>query len=528
MLETKEFLNPYNFISLPKQKAKAYEDTDKHTGVIEYSITTRSPLFIPNHSSVKNKDKNKDKNKEELRRLDFFSYNDLKGAGLNPNKYYSPVIPGSELRGMIRSVYETLTDSCMGVLNEDIKAEMRVFGKKEIAEKTIGDVAGDFAPCKTNENRCPSCDLFGMVGNDNIQAQTSKIRFSDGIPEKDLDVKEYYLEDVILEPLASPRVSNIEFYLERPNDKATFWNYDYYIIGNTKEPQSYPETSPATLRGRKYYWHNIERKFPKVDKKKLQETNMEVRPVKKDITFVGKVYFDGISQKQLNQLLWILNGGKDEKQPKTGNIAYKLGAGKPLGLGSVELKVINCKKRIIEMAEDKISYTVEDIKKKEWSLLSYDNVGFSITVKDEFFTIASLDAAQEKIITYPIIEGQDNKPLEKGYEWFVKNHKCGTYRRYALPKIKGVGTLPIDPTKSNNSGKQNDKEIECTISAEGKEDNKNNKLYVHEVSVNNESQGMVFKCKEKLDVGTRIRMKVTKVKNNKIFGDFRGVVDERK
>ena len=37
-----EFLNPYNFIPFPAKKAGAYNDTDKHTGVIEYTITTKS------------------------------------------------------------------------------------------------------------------------------------------------------------------------------------------------------------------------------------------------------------------------------------------------------------------------------------------------------------------------------------------------------------------------------------------------------------------------------------------------------
>lgn len=46
-----KFINPYNFINFPAQKAKAYTDTDRHTGVIKYSITTESPLFIPNSSS---------------------------------------------------------------------------------------------------------------------------------------------------------------------------------------------------------------------------------------------------------------------------------------------------------------------------------------------------------------------------------------------------------------------------------------------------------------------------------------------
>ena len=46
-----KFINPYNFISFPKRKAAAYTDEDKHTGVIEYTITTKTPLFIPNSSS---------------------------------------------------------------------------------------------------------------------------------------------------------------------------------------------------------------------------------------------------------------------------------------------------------------------------------------------------------------------------------------------------------------------------------------------------------------------------------------------
>lgn len=33
--------------------------------------------------------------------------------------YHQPVIPGSEVRGMVRNLYETLTDSCMSGLSEN-------------------------------------------------------------------------------------------------------------------------------------------------------------------------------------------------------------------------------------------------------------------------------------------------------------------------------------------------------------------------------------------------------------------------
>ncbi|WP_270465327.1 hypothetical protein [Holdemanella biformis] len=53
MKDNSRFVNPYNFISLPNKKAKAYLDEDKHYGVIHYSITTKTPLFIPNSSNDK-------------------------------------------------------------------------------------------------------------------------------------------------------------------------------------------------------------------------------------------------------------------------------------------------------------------------------------------------------------------------------------------------------------------------------------------------------------------------------------------
>ena len=40
-----EFLNPYNFVKLPESKRTKYNDSDKHTGVIEYSITTKTVIY---------------------------------------------------------------------------------------------------------------------------------------------------------------------------------------------------------------------------------------------------------------------------------------------------------------------------------------------------------------------------------------------------------------------------------------------------------------------------------------------------
>lgn len=120
--QTKEKINPYEFIKLPDKKRKQYEDEDKHTGVIEYTIKTYTPLFIPNSSTdkaFKISDEVLQKKSEEHKSYDFYSYTMLDENERYDEIYHQPVIPGSEIRGMVRNLYETLTDSCMSGLSEN-------------------------------------------------------------------------------------------------------------------------------------------------------------------------------------------------------------------------------------------------------------------------------------------------------------------------------------------------------------------------------------------------------------------------
>ena len=329
---------------------------------------------------------------------------------------------------------------------------------KEISNKSLKELVGSLIPCEKNTERCPGCDLFGMIGSNNEMAGASKIRFADARVMQSEDVASYYDDIVTLQALSYPRIGNVEFYLVRPNG-ADFWNYDYY----TKEGEIFPYQ--ATLRGRKFYWHQKDKILDKRIPKSKQ--NRTIRPVKSGITFQGKLFFEKISKKQLNQLLWILNGGNDAEQPKTGRIAYKLGSGKPLGLGSVELKVTKLSERRIRLEDNSISYTLEEDMP---NIPMYDEVGFSENSKNDFMTIASLDAAEGKLVTYPIVQEQEGKPMAEGFRWFQKNHIGYDYekkgvkpmpnkrvqmkRHYVLPVIQGVRTLPIFENDKNNSGQK--------------------------------------------------------------------------
>ena len=117
---------PYNFIPLPEKVVPAvngvldlpghdkYEE-GKHTGYFEVSLMTRSPLyircplkvedFLRQEKAIKSKSEEKDDEKklsfrEEVKNIPHFFYTK------DPSK---PVIPGSSLRGMLRTLLEIVS-----------------------------------------------------------------------------------------------------------------------------------------------------------------------------------------------------------------------------------------------------------------------------------------------------------------------------------------------------------------------------------------------------------------------------------
>ena len=93
-----KFINPYNFVSVNwnKTNRKTIEDhlqQDRISGFFDCELKTVTPLAIP------------------------YERTDENGHGVysflrNP-KDNMPMIPGSSLRGCIRTVYETVSDSCL-------------------------------------------------------------------------------------------------------------------------------------------------------------------------------------------------------------------------------------------------------------------------------------------------------------------------------------------------------------------------------------------------------------------------------
>ena len=94
------YINPYNF--MPLGAKKSIEETEKsniYSGVIEYSLGTKTPLFVTNHKDTESSFADG----RNTINYKFFSYDGGK----------TPVIPANKIRGMLRSYYEMLTNSCL-------------------------------------------------------------------------------------------------------------------------------------------------------------------------------------------------------------------------------------------------------------------------------------------------------------------------------------------------------------------------------------------------------------------------------
>ena len=123
-VSNQKFINPYIFVPISNKEPQRikFEDldldiSDKLDGCIECTLETKSSVFIPNTTRT-----------FEYGFNEFFSYDDLADRNKkdipkeNP-KY--PRIPGSEIRGMVRNIYEQLTDSCLSVIDKENLAVKR-------------------------------------------------------------------------------------------------------------------------------------------------------------------------------------------------------------------------------------------------------------------------------------------------------------------------------------------------------------------------------------------------------------------
>lgn len=211
-----EPINPYNFVPLKSDKLDRSEypgrlqfHKNSYSGMLKCTLKALGPLI-----SIDQRKSGKEKIKV---------FNFLK------NYQHNPIIQGSSLKGMIRSIYEAITDSCMTLACTHGKSIKRRGNEIEYKYQDIGKYHNN--KCSDIKTLCPSCRLFGTINNDDRPCQ-GRVRFSDAILKQgELIEKRTYLK-----VLSNPK----------PHHHATY--------GKSTHPN-------GPIAGRKFYYHHG--KFPK-------------------------------------------------------------------------------------------------------------------------------------------------------------------------------------------------------------------------------------------------------------------------
>lgn len=277
------------------------------------------------------------------------------------------------------------------------------------------DIMGDYVTCSSTDELCPACLLFGTTNGKGLKG---RVQVTDATPD---NVEKLTYEKHTLDILSTPRASAFEFYLRKPTDNATFWNFDFYgemkkyTLANGKEINriEYYDLQEATPRGRKMYWHS---KISK-DNNKKRNLNNTVEAVNGKFRF--KIYFDEITREQLDTLLWTITLGDNNLNS---SLQHKLGHAKPLGYGSVKLQVVEQVIRYLSYNKqnEQLEVTLNKITKENINIPS--RLDTKSLAEKSILKMANVRSVPNNIpVMYP--RGEDNKNRQNIYSWFANNRK---------------------------------------------------------------------------------------------------------
>jgi len=176
--------------------------------------------------------------------------------------------------------------------------------------------------------------IFGYVPEGKrTSSRAGRAFFTDAVCEPDQE--NVWLPEGVITPqiLASPKPTTFQHYLVQdkdkehsPDDKGRLAHY------GTLTP------SETVIRGHKLYWHQGPVGLKEVQEKGAVDWTSDtqhtrIKPVKTDVRFRFRIYFENLRDFELGALLWALTlpgeAGKD--------YCHSLGMGKPLGLGAVKI-----------------------------------------------------------------------------------------------------------------------------------------------------------------------------------------------
>jgi CRISPR/Cas system CSM-associated protein Csm3 (group 7 of RAMP superfamily) len=276
-------VDPYGFVRLPEGGPERLPAIPQHrfdglSGRLECRLTAKTRLFVYHPTFARHV-----------------------GSGHQearfPVRDGVAVIPGSSLKGVIRSLAEAVAPGCFTLFDGPTYRGSGITRDQSLR----ADLPHEYRQCSRRAELCPTCRLFGFLRGNEVQ--TGKVHISDAISPQD----NYTLMNMItLEVLSAPKPEG------RPGA------YTQQKKGQT------------VVRGRKFYRHRLDDVTPRAGGKKDRQ-NKTVQPVAPKSVFTFEVEYNDLRKEELRLLLYAL-----ALEP---GLWHKVGLGKPIGLGSAHIEI---------------------------------------------------------------------------------------------------------------------------------------------------------------------------------------------
>lgn len=295
---------PYDFVPLTNKTARDKDsrhdaiinDGEHYSGKITLRIKALSPIHIFSGA-----------------------YGEMQGEGLVKTFCRAgsiPVIPGSSVKGVIRSIVEAVANCCAPELPRKASFKLDTCLPQETRVK-----------CSDYTSLCPACKIFGFTnGGKDENRFKGLVSFSEFKPIDDVTmevVKVPGLNEPFKDYPKNVGIGNERlYYCTRCDQNCYACSKDYFL----KISNGGKFNGKGRFRGRKFYFHGA-------------NGHIEAGPEPHEAAsagtvFEGSVIFENLTKGELSVLAFAL--GFD------GGFKHKIGYAKPAYLGSAEFSLVKC------------------------------------------------------------------------------------------------------------------------------------------------------------------------------------------
>jgi len=338
-------INPYNFVPLDKTPVKREAFPGWHrigeeafSGRLQCHLIPLSALFSADHQNVQ------------------YEFDAMRRDKLHflRDSQHRPILQGTTLKGMVRAIFEAITNSCLTMAATEGTSKKR--GERVHYELALlGDHGHD--KCAQWSSLCPACRLFGVIQGDEVHAQ-GRVAFSDAV----LTEGKLETHDILLPELSTPKPHHYGIYA-----------------------QSGSQLGP--IAGRKFYYHHDPQKALAATGEGSPRAKWIAECAPVGVRFSFTVTFHNLSKTELATLVHsiVLDDG----------LGHKIGMAKPAGFGSCRIQV-DQEKSFVSVGGDR--YTAWKTAGSEFDLKTLkDQAG---PLPDFLLELLKLDKYEEGTIGY--------------------------------------------------------------------------------------------------------------------------------